>query len=111
MVTLFTALPVPSSLFQLPPSTSFTTNELSSPIPTVVRSVLPAGLAQPLVTAIAGPVAGGLSIGVAGVSPVVGPLAGRFSAGVGGVSPVGACGVVPGTNCPTPDSTSRPAVH
>src|SRR6516225_3125506 len=67
-VTLFTVVPVPSALFQLPPATSLTVNELSSPIPTVVRSVLPAGLAQPLVTVIAGPLAGGFCIGV-GWSP------------------------------------------
>ena len=53
-LTLFRVLPVLSALFQLPPSLSLTTNELSSPIPTVVR-LLPAGLAQPLVTVIAGP--------------------------------------------------------
>ena len=59
--TLFVVLPLPSALFQLPPATSLTTNEFSSPIPTVVRSCVPPGLAQPLVTAIAGPWAGGLS--------------------------------------------------
>ena len=52
----------------------------------MVRSFLPAGLAQPLVTAIVGPWAAGLSMGVGAVS-AVGALG--FSIGVGCVSGIG----------------------
>src|SRR5262245_6908231 len=96
-VTLLTVLPLPSALFQLPPALSVTVNELNSPVPTVVRSVWPAGLAQPLVTVIAGPAAAagaaGLSNGMGSLS-LVGAGARGAGAGAGRVSAVGAGGAV-----------------
>src|SRR6266699_1297356 len=107
-LTLFRVLPLPSALFQLPPGASVTTNELNSPIPTVVRSCFPAGLAQPLLTVIAGPCG-------AGFFPCVGwgwevPLWGS-SMGVGCVSAAGASGVVRGASCPVSTTSPLATLH
>src|SRR3954466_6201503 len=92
-LTLLFVFPLPSALFQLPPGASVTTNELSSPMPTVVRSVLLPGLAQPLVTVIAGPAVGMVSILCGASAP--GNGCGFFS-GICSDSTVDASGFLPG---------------